>query len=188
MSSVPNTFVLTGDRHEFAIVRHLGAFFGEVLEVSTSPLSMFWLPIPSPWKVRKQSRRVVHRAEDGWAPEETLLEHVSMGNFKWSDTVVPTLVPIRANCTQVRNRGGHNRQFLSKVECRAIHSWQTETAVRNLRVIRFFFSTHCSRTYSGIPVTRRASTALGFQINHLFSTVVDRVATIGDPISKYLSG
>jgi hypothetical protein len=138
MSSVPNTFVLTGDRHEFAIVRHLGALFGEVLEVSTSPLSMFWLPIPSPWKVRKQSRRVVHRAEDGWAPEETLLEHVSMGNFKWSDTVVPTLVPIRANCTQVRNRGGHNRQFLSKVECRAIHSWQTETTVRNLRVIRFF--------------------------------------------------
>jgi alkaline phosphatase D len=41
LGTVPNVFVLSGDRHEFAAIEFLG---GKVVEFSTSPFSMSVLP------------------------------------------------------------------------------------------------------------------------------------------------
>ena len=89
VSSVPNTFILSGDRHEFAAIRHLGLYAGEAIEISTSPLNMFWLPIPSWLKIRNFSTRYVIRREFdsfnnySWLPEETLINYVPKGQHKW---------------------------------------------------------------------------------------------------------
>lgn len=43
IATVPNVIILSGDRHEFALVElnHFGSTGHRVLEISTSPLSMY---------------------------------------------------------------------------------------------------------------------------------------------------
>ena len=47
IATVPNVIILSGDRHEFALVEfnHLSSTGHRVLEISTSPLSMCVIPI-----------------------------------------------------------------------------------------------------------------------------------------------
>jgi alkaline phosphatase D len=90
LSTVPNSYILSGDRHEFAAVEHRVEQSSKILEISTSPFSMFWLPLPQKLKIRAQSRRVIldHNGSESqqdshWLPEEILLKYVAKGNHKW---------------------------------------------------------------------------------------------------------
>lgn len=75
---VPNVIIISGDRHEFAssLMRN------SVVEFSTSPLSMFYIPI----RTLSQS----HTIEPG---HETLLKYLPDGNYKWSEFEVDTRDP-----------------------------------------------------------------------------------------------
>jgi alkaline phosphatase D len=96
--SVPNVILLSGDRHEFAVIK----FTGEndhsypVHEISTSPLSMFHIPfirtlsMESPQKaIRMASKTIV--SESGAdvvellqeIPKEKVLKYLPKGNHKW---------------------------------------------------------------------------------------------------------
>ena len=97
MHSVPNVIILSGDRHEFAAIE----FNGEerdngVLEFSTSPLSMFYVPLIR--TLKKASKETVDRSKteiivaDGVEeavttqyaiPRERVLRYIASGNYKW---------------------------------------------------------------------------------------------------------
>ncbi|KAI5479069.1 alkaline phosphatase D [Pseudohyphozyma bogoriensis] len=70
MEWVPNVIVLSGDRHEFAA----SSLRTTVTEFSTSPLSMFYLPI----------RTVSQNHSRGATGEDTLLKYLPDGNSKFS--------------------------------------------------------------------------------------------------------
>lgn len=76
---VPNVILLTGDRHEFASV----AFRDAVLEFSTSPLSMFYIPI----------RTLAQEHTIDPPGEEVLLKYLPDGNHKWTEFEVDTRDP-----------------------------------------------------------------------------------------------
>ncbi|KAH9890706.1 PhoD-like phosphatase-domain-containing protein [Cubamyces lactineus] len=103
--SVPNVIVLSGDRHEFAAIEFPAGHGGHnVLEVSTSPMSMFYVPFIRTLKPR--SEEVVNRTkeeivinEDGTkevvkhveeVPREKVLKYIAEGNYKWSTIEVDT--------------------------------------------------------------------------------------------------
>ena len=78
---VPNVIILSGDRHEFASV----SFRDSVLEFSTSPLSMFYIPI-----------RTLSQEHSIDPPgEEVLLKYLPDGNYKWTELEVDTRDPQR---------------------------------------------------------------------------------------------
>lgn len=99
LHAVPNVVLLSGDRHEFAAVE----FNSErkdghrVLEISTSPLSMFYIPLVR--TLRLQSENTVQRSAvveeknaDGVdvkveveveIPQERVLKYLPLGNHKW---------------------------------------------------------------------------------------------------------
>lgn len=96
--SVPNVFILSGDRHEFAAI----AFNGEspesypIYEFSTSPLSMFYIPFVRTLAQRSQDNVTRTRAETlmteqgpevvefiEYMPKEQVLKYLPIGNFKW---------------------------------------------------------------------------------------------------------
>lgn len=97
MHSVPNVIILSGDRHEFAAIE----FNGEerdngVLEFSTSPMSMFYVPLIR--TLKKASKETVDRTkteivmtDDGEEvvttkydiPREKVLRYIATGNYKW---------------------------------------------------------------------------------------------------------
>ncbi|KAF8526853.1 PhoD-like phosphatase-domain-containing protein [Hysterangium stoloniferum] len=99
MGTIPNIFIISGDKHEFAAIEFLG---GKVVEYSTSPL--FYIPIVR--TLRKQSKRLVEkwvqkvdvneageqtvRNELEWIPEEKVLKALPLGNYKWSSFEVDT--------------------------------------------------------------------------------------------------
>ncbi|KIJ27844.1 hypothetical protein M422DRAFT_270945 [Sphaerobolus stellatus SS14] len=101
MATVPNVFILSGDRHEFAAIEFLG---GKVVEFSTSPLSMFYIPIIR--TLKKQSKRLTVKrtqeviidengqelvVEDSeFVPEERVLKYLPLGNYKFSAFEVDT--------------------------------------------------------------------------------------------------
>lgn len=97
MHSVPNVIVLSGDRHEFAAIE----FNGEekengVLEFSTSPMSMFYVPfirtlnLSSKETVQRIKTEIV-ATDDGEEvittkydiPKEKVLQYIATGNYKW---------------------------------------------------------------------------------------------------------
>ena len=98
MQSVPNVIVLSGDRHEFAAVKFNAEGNGHsIVEISTSPFSMFWVPLVRTLKMAsestvKQTREVVTTGVDGVevteiveeeVPQEEVLKYVPKGNYKW---------------------------------------------------------------------------------------------------------
>ena len=75
---VPNVIIISGDRHEFAAV----SMRDSVLEFSTSPLSMFYVPI------RTASQQ--HVVEEG---SEVFLKYLPDGHHKWTEFEVDTRDP-----------------------------------------------------------------------------------------------
>jgi len=104
LHTIPNVIILSGDRHEFAAIEFTGP--GEshkVLEVSTSPMSMFWVPLVRTLKM--QSDEVVLRSKvnatvnplDGVVtetqiveevPTERVVKYIPEGNYKFSSLEV----------------------------------------------------------------------------------------------------
>jgi alkaline phosphatase D len=99
LHTVPNVYLLSGDRHEFAAIEfnplsETGAGAHVVREFSTSPLSMFYFPLVR--TLRAASEAVVPRRKlrivDQESPPEEVVEEVPMervfkylpiGNYKW---------------------------------------------------------------------------------------------------------
>lgn len=99
LHTVPNVYLLSGDRHEFAAIEfnplhEVGPGAHVVREFSTSPLSMFYVPLVR--TLRRASEAVVQRTRlrvvDGESPPEEVIEEVPMervvkylpiGNYKW---------------------------------------------------------------------------------------------------------
>ncbi|WFD41876.1 alkaline phosphatase [Malassezia psittaci] len=76
---VPNVIILSGDRHEFASV----SMRNSVVEFSTSPLSMFYIPI----RTLSQDYSIDPEGE------EVLLKYLPDGNHKWTELEVDTRDP-----------------------------------------------------------------------------------------------
>ena len=76
---VPNVIIISGDRHEFAAV----SMRDTVLEFSTSPLSMFYIPI------RTASQEHVIEPDS-----EVFLKYLPDGHHKWTEFEVDTRDPI----------------------------------------------------------------------------------------------
>ena len=82
LHSVPNVFILSGDRHEFAAIEFTGESEGSytVQELSTSPLNMFYIPFVRTLKTQSEdtvqrTRTEVTLTEDG-PKVETIEEEV----------------------------------------------------------------------------------------------------------------
>jgi alkaline phosphatase D len=104
MHSVPNVIILSGDRHEFAAIEFNGHDNdNEILEFSTSPMSMFYVPLVRTLKMT--SKETVQRTktnimltEEGEeivttkheVPQERVLRYIGAGNYKWSAFEVDT--------------------------------------------------------------------------------------------------
>ncbi|KAL7283083.1 hypothetical protein ACG7TL_002507 [Trametes sanguinea] len=103
--SVPNVIVLSGDRHEFAAIEFAAGDSGHnVLEISTSPMSMFYVPFirtlkPRSEEVVNRTREEVVKTEDGKVevvkiveevPREKVVKYIAEGNYKWSTLEVDT--------------------------------------------------------------------------------------------------
>lgn len=101
LHTIPNVIILSGDRHEFAAIEFTGEGTGhKFIEVSTSPLSMFYVPfvrtlqLVSPHLVR----RLVENPTSSDAsevieveiPQEQVLKAIATGNYKWSSFEVDT--------------------------------------------------------------------------------------------------
>lgn len=96
---MPNVIVLSGDRHEFAAIEFNSPNQDgyNVLEFSTSPLSMFDVPIfrtlMNQTEATVQRKRIeVRETEEGTdvvevvteIPQERTLKYLPRGNYKWS--------------------------------------------------------------------------------------------------------
>lgn len=108
--SVPNLVIVSGDRHQFAAIEfaappgphphpHL------VREVSTSPLSMFYIPLVTAIEARSKDGFVRNRMTVGAegevvvveeeVPYERVVKYIPNGNYKWSAFEVDTRDPAR---------------------------------------------------------------------------------------------
>ena len=86
MHPVPNVILLSGDRHEFAAVKFTSERnASDILEISTSPLSMFYIPFVR--TLRMQSDEIALRVRENGPPEEIpreqVLKYLPLGNHKW---------------------------------------------------------------------------------------------------------
>jgi alkaline phosphatase D len=104
MHSVPNVIILSGDRHEFAAIEFNGDEHDNgVLEFSTSPMSMFYVPFVRTLKqateatVKRVLMEIVPTADgeefvttEHDIPRENVLRSISTGNYKWSAFEVDT--------------------------------------------------------------------------------------------------
>lgn len=94
--TVPNVIILSGDRHEFAAIEFNSpsAVAYPVMEFSTSPLSMFYVPLVQ--SLKPESKRHVEKKRLEWddevnelreivelVPEEKVLKYIPTGNYKW---------------------------------------------------------------------------------------------------------
>jgi alkaline phosphatase D len=104
LHTVPNVYVLSGDRHEFADIEfnplnEVGVGAHVVREFSTSPLSMFYVPLVR--TLRAASEAVVPRTrlrtmDEGppkevveEIPMERVVKYLPVGNYKWCVISVP---------------------------------------------------------------------------------------------------
>lgn len=98
LHSVPNVIVLSGDRHEFAAIKFTSQDSDhDIYEVSTSPLSMFYIPFVRTLRMKSEgvvykNKTVVTIAENGTEVistsveevyQEQVLKYLPAGNFKW---------------------------------------------------------------------------------------------------------
>ena len=87
--TVPNVVILSGDRHEFAAIEFNPDGFGHrVVEISTSPLSMFYIPFIRTLRQASESTVNSTKVVDGEKnveeiPQERVLEYIAQGNYKW---------------------------------------------------------------------------------------------------------
>lgn len=97
---MPNVILLSGDRHEFAIIEYNSElpWSYPIREISTSPLNMFYVPfvktLSSESKTQvtqTRQRSVTHDNgtitklhEKIILPAEKVLKHIAHGNHKWS--------------------------------------------------------------------------------------------------------
>ncbi|KAF9475330.1 hypothetical protein BDN70DRAFT_814299 [Pholiota conissans] len=106
LQSVPNVVVISGDRHQFAAIEFPAPHKAHaVLEVSTSPLSMFYIPIISAIQDRSEEffvRNVSIPNLEGEMvqhvqkiPRERVLKYIPKGNYKWSAFEIDTRDPAR---------------------------------------------------------------------------------------------
>jgi len=108
LHSVPNVIVLSGDRHEFAAIEFNSERVDahQILEFSTSPLSMFYVPLirtlrmQSEATVTRMKETVTDAVEGGQIvqvaeeiPQERVLKYLPIGNYKWSAIEVDTRNP-----------------------------------------------------------------------------------------------
>jgi len=107
IATIPNVIILSGDRHEFALVElnHFSSTGHPVLEISTSPLSMFYIPFVRtllPASTGTISRKYAHSTVHGdgnvvtefeQVPHERVLKYLPIGNYKWSVIEVDTSDP-----------------------------------------------------------------------------------------------
>lgn len=88
-----NVVVLSGDRHEFAAIKFNAEGSGHsVLEVSTSPLSMFYVPFIRTLRRASETmvKTVKSAGEDESLPaseevlrQEEVIKYIAQGNYKW---------------------------------------------------------------------------------------------------------
>ncbi|KAK0483372.1 PhoD-like phosphatase-domain-containing protein [Armillaria novae-zelandiae] len=103
MHSVPNVIILSGDRHEFAAIEYNHESLHTVREFSTSPLSMFYIPLYRTLKMQGAElvTRIKHElnmTDDGpeyiaveeQIPAENVFKYIPSGNYKWSTIEVDT--------------------------------------------------------------------------------------------------
>lgn len=103
LHTVPNVVILSGDRHEFAAIEYNpdaerlpGGH--RIVEVSTSPLSMFYAPLIRTLKMQSDStvrriKEITATRDDGQTevttvveeiPQEQVIKYIAEGNYKWS--------------------------------------------------------------------------------------------------------
>lgn len=97
LHSVPNVIIISGDRHEFAAIKFNSESQGHtVLEVSTSPLSMFYIPFvrtlklasENTVKVATEIKNTLEGEEltslvEEEIPQEEVIKYIAEGNYKW---------------------------------------------------------------------------------------------------------
>jgi alkaline phosphatase D len=158
LHTVPNVYFLSGDRHEFAAiefnpVNEAGEGAHVVHEFSTSPLSMFYVPLVR--TLRAASEAVVSRTrlrivdEDSppeqvveEVPTERVIKYLPIGNYKWSTIEIDTRNP------------EHPKLIL-------------EVVIDGKVAYKL--------PISGTPVKLRSSTALGSMVSDSFKEILDRV-------------
>ena len=108
LHTVPNVYILSGDRHEFAAIEFLGKDENSypVTEFSTSPLNMFYIPFVrtlnkdsgaddsvvrtrTEVELLEEEGPVVKTVEER-VPRERVVEYIAEGNVKWSAIEVDT--------------------------------------------------------------------------------------------------
>ncbi|KAH9056623.1 PhoD-like phosphatase-domain-containing protein [Lactarius vividus] len=155
LHTVPNVFLLSGDRHEFAAIEfnpvNVGAHV--VHEFSTSPLSMFYVPLvrtlraASEAVVRRTRPRIVDEENPPElvveeVPTERVLKYLPIGNYKWSTFEIDTRNP--------------------------------EHPKLNVEVV-IDGKVAYNLPISGTPVKLKSSTALGSMMSDSFKEILDRV-------------
>jgi len=106
LSTVPNVIILSGDRHEFAAIEFNSPDVSkhQVVEFSTSPLSMFYIPIIKSLRSASEEtvsrvRKLVTTDEEGLEsiehvieeiPKERVFKYQPIGNYKVSAIEVDT--------------------------------------------------------------------------------------------------
>ncbi|KAJ3554580.1 hypothetical protein NM688_g3029 [Phlebia brevispora] len=100
LHSVPNVVFLSGDRHEFAAIKFTAEGAGhDILEVSTSPLSMFYVPFVRTLRMKSETtvKTVKETTVEGnvvaveeEVPQEQVLKYLAEGNYKWSSLEIDT--------------------------------------------------------------------------------------------------
>lgn len=156
--TVPNVIVISGDRHEFAAIEFTGKnpSSHRVLEFSTSPMSMFYIPLVRSLKLQSDDtvsriRRKVAINDEGLEvaedfveeiPKESVLKSFPIGNYKWSAFNVDTR--------------DQDHPVL-----------RVDVVIDGL--------VHHNFTIEGISVKHSASTALGTIIPESFKGVLDRI-------------
>nr|AXF50744.1 phosphodie terase [Inonotus obliquus] len=116
LHTVPNLFILSGDRHEFAAIEFNGPFdwVHPIYEFSTSPLNMFYMPIirtldmQSSAHVERTRKLTQVSEEDGTPmiieekyqiPEERVIQYLPLGNHKWTSFEIDTRDPSKPSIT-----------------------------------------------------------------------------------------
>ncbi|KAF5372929.1 hypothetical protein D9758_001787 [Tetrapyrgos nigripes] len=106
LHTIPNVIILSGDRHEFAEIEFNGKAPSDhiIREFSTSPLSMFYIPLVRTLSMESTARGVkavqeFNVTEDGTkvstmviypVPQEKVVRYIAQGNYKWSAIDVDT--------------------------------------------------------------------------------------------------
>ena len=108
LHTVPNVYLLSGDRHEFAAIEfnplnETGTAAHVVREFSTSPLSTFYVPLIRTLRAASESvvprtrlRRIVDEENTmeevvEEVPMERVLKYLPIGNSKWCSLFLSTV-------------------------------------------------------------------------------------------------